>query len=85
MIVGELDPDVVEHHPTSPTKQQRHNQGSVRDDADEIVNGTTHSTYDDVFIHPHIPARSTISYPSAIGEESRLFERSCANGISWES
>ncbi|KAJ3489037.1 hypothetical protein NLI96_g2406 [Meripilus lineatus] len=37
MIIGEMDPDIVEHHPTPPSKH-KHNQGTVRDDADEIVN-----------------------------------------------
>ena len=66
MIIGEMDPDIVEHHPTPPSKH-KHNQGTVRDDADEIVNGT-HSTYDASFRQPsynsQIPCISLAHGPS---------------------
>lgn len=72
MILGEMDPDVVEHPSTSPPKQ-RHNQGSIREDASEIVNGT-HSTYVICFFNPHIPARSIFSCSSFREESSVLCE-----------
>ncbi|KAI0074660.1 RabGAP/TBC [Panus rudis PR-1116 ss-1] len=49
MVVGELDPDVPSdpHYPTASTtgnKPPRQDQGSVRDDVEEIVNDPLHLT-----------------------------------------
>jgi hypothetical protein len=41
MIVGELDPDIAEQ--PRPSTKPRQEQGSIRDDVDQIVNGTSFS------------------------------------------
>ena len=39
LILGDMDPDVAVQ-PAAPPSKPRQDQGSIRDDADEIVNGT---------------------------------------------
>jgi len=39
LILGDMDPEVAEQ-PAAPPSKPRQDQGSIRDDVDEIVNGT---------------------------------------------
>ncbi|KAI0793178.1 RabGAP/TBC [Abortiporus biennis] len=42
MILGELETDLIEHHPTTQNIKPRQDQGTVRDDVDDIVNDPLH-------------------------------------------